>query len=50
VVTFVCIKIRAKEAKKLECAMLRRPDQDKRISMLERLPEFMRILRGYVYK
>ncbi|XP_076109679.1 DNA replication factor Cdt1-like [Mytilus galloprovincialis] len=40
-------KIRAKEAKKMEAAMMRNPVEDKRQKMLQKLPEMMRILRGH---
>ncbi|KAK3086546.1 hypothetical protein FSP39_020036 [Pinctada imbricata] len=40
-------KIRAKEAKKQEEAMMRNPEEDKRTKMLNRLPEMMRMLRSH---
>ncbi|XP_069112716.1 DNA replication factor Cdt1-like [Argopecten irradians] len=40
-------KIRAKENKKLTLAMTRNPAEDKRMEMLRRLPELMRMLRSH---
>ncbi|KAJ8302480.1 hypothetical protein KUTeg_018876 [Tegillarca granosa] len=40
-------KIRAKEAKKMEAAMMRNPAEDKKTVMIGRLPEMMRILRSH---
>lgn len=39
-------QIRAKEAAKMEAAMMRNPQEDKRQKMLQKLPEMMRILRA----
>ncbi len=43
--TTVISQIRAKEAAKQERLMMRTPEEDKKIDMLERLPEVARILR-----
>ncbi|XP_071957990.1 DNA replication factor Cdt1-like [Antedon mediterranea] len=40
-------RIRAKEAKKIEQLLLRDPKEDKRLSMLERLPEMCAIIRNF---
>ncbi|XP_061166434.1 DNA replication factor Cdt1-like [Saccostrea echinata] len=40
-------KVRAREAKKQELAMMRDPVEDKRSLMIRRLPEMMRILRAH---
>ncbi|XP_071511171.1 DNA replication factor Cdt1-like [Diadema antillarum] len=40
-------RIKAKEAHRSEVAMMRSPEQESRIGMLERLPELIRILRGF---
>ncbi|XP_023933156.1 DNA replication factor Cdt1-like isoform X1 [Lingula anatina] len=40
-------RIRAKEAAKLEAVLTRKPEQEQRLKMLERLPEIVRILRSY---
>lgn len=39
------LKIRAKEAQKLQAAMTRNPAQEDRLLMMSRLPELARILR-----
>ncbi|XP_021379317.1 DNA replication factor Cdt1-like isoform X2 [Mizuhopecten yessoensis] len=40
-------KIRAKENKKLSLAMTRNPAEDRRLEMLQRLPNLMRMLRSH---
>jgi chromatin licensing and DNA replication factor 1 len=40
-------KIRAKEASKLAKEMLRSPEDEKKLEMMQRLPEFIRILTNY---
>lgn len=42
---FVFLKIRAKEAQKLQAAMTRNPAQEDRLLMMSRLPELARIMR-----
>ncbi|XP_002741259.1 DNA replication factor Cdt1-like [Saccoglossus kowalevskii] len=40
-------RIRAKEAAKMEAALIRDPAEDKKTDMIARLPELCRILRGF---
>lgn len=45
-VTRLPLQIRAKEAQKLQAAMMRNPAQEDRLLMMSRLPELARILRS----
>ncbi len=35
--------------KNAELAMLRNPEQEKRLAMMDRLPDFVRILKAYLF-
>jgi len=44
------VQIRAKEAQKIEAEMTRNPEDVKRRTMLQRLPELTRIARAYLLR